>query len=187
VLGFTVTEHYVVYRGSDETHAAAEMTVKTTYKRGTGKSYQILSQSGSGLIVRFGLRPLLDNERAINDPAKVVTSWFTPDNYEMKLKPGLTRQIGGRECVAIAMKPKRKAPNMVEGTLWVDARDASIGEIEGVASKSPSVFAGTTQMMRTYTTIKGYAMAQHARAESSGVFGRTVVTIDYLDYKIETR
>src|SRR5271157_5972059 len=42
VLGFTVTESYAVYRGKDETHPVAAMTVRTTYKKGEGKSYVIL-------------------------------------------------------------------------------------------------------------------------------------------------
>jgi hypothetical protein len=72
---------------------------------------------------------------------------------------------------------------MIDGTLWVDAKDDSIVEVEGIASKSPSIFAGTTHMIRRYTNMSGFAMATHARAESnSPFFGRTVVTIDYSDY-----
>jgi hypothetical protein len=33
IAGYTVTERYAVYRGKDETHPVAEMTVKTTYRR----------------------------------------------------------------------------------------------------------------------------------------------------------
>jgi len=33
VLGFTDIEHYAVFRGGDQTHPAAEMTVKTTYRK----------------------------------------------------------------------------------------------------------------------------------------------------------
>ena len=39
-----------VFRNRDEVHPVAEMTVKTTYKRETGKNYEILSESGSSLI-----------------------------------------------------------------------------------------------------------------------------------------
>src|ERR1039457_4805933 len=50
IAAYTVTEHYAVYRGKDETQPAAEMTVRTEYKAETGKSYTILSQSGSEFI-----------------------------------------------------------------------------------------------------------------------------------------
>src|ERR1700761_5738088 len=66
VTGFTDTEHYLVFRGQDETHPIAEMTVLDTYKKGIGKNYTILSQSGSALVQRFGLHTLLENEKTIN-------------------------------------------------------------------------------------------------------------------------
>ena len=72
----------------------------------------------------------------------------------------------GALAMLLPSQPKHKAPNMIDGTLWVDARDGSIVKIDGVASKSPSAFAGTTHMMRQYMNIDGYPMATHARAES---------------------
>ena len=188
VLSFTDVEHYAVFRGSDQTHPAAEMTVKMTYKKGSGKDYVILSRSGSSLIQKAGLQPLLDNEKAINDPAKVSQSWFTSANYEMHLKAGIMQSIDGSQCVALSITPRHKAPNMVDGTIWVDADTHTLVQVEGIASKSPSVFAGTTKMMRNYTNMQGYAMATHARAESSSpLFGRTVIVIDYSDYHFQIR
>lgn len=187
VLEYTNLEHYVVYRGKDP-QPTAEMTVRVTYKKGAGKSYTILKQSGSGVVLKYGLHPLLESEKAINDPDKVAQSWFTSSNYDMQLKPGVTRVIDGRNCLAVAISPRHKAPNLVEGTLWVDAHDHTLVEVEGVASKKPSVFAGTTTMTRRYVKMTGYAMATHAYAESSSFFfGRTAVTIDYSDYHFRLR
>ncbi len=188
ILGYTVREHYAVFRGGDETHPAAEMMVETNYKRGAGKSYSIVSESGSAIIRRFVLRPLLDQEKTINTPGTVQKSWFISANYEMRLNPGTNRELDGRNCVAVSMNPRRKAPNMIEGILWVDAKDDSLVEMDGIASQSPSMFAGRTKLMRHYRNMNGFAMATNARAESdSGFFGKTVVTIDYQDYKIELR
>jgi hypothetical protein len=186
VLGFTDIEHYQVFRGGDQTHPVAEMTAKDTYRKGSGKTYTVLSRTGSDMVQEFGLKPLLDNEERINNPATVAQSWFTSANYNMKLKPGGVQRLNGRDCFVLAIDPKQKAPNMVQGTLWVDARDGSIAQVEGVASKSPSAFAGTTHMTRQYTLIDGFPMATHARAESSSLlFGRTVVVIDYSDYHLQ--
>jgi hypothetical protein len=186
VLSFTDVEHYVVFRGDDQLHPAAEMTVRMTYRKGSGKSFEILAQSGSELIMKYGLRPLLDNERILNDPARVAQSWFTSANYEMNLKPGVAQTIDDRPCLALAIHPLHKGPNLIEGTLWIDARDHTQVEVEGVASQKASIFAGTTHMMRRYVNMEGYAMATHARAESSSaLFGRTVITIDYSDYHFQ--
>ena len=188
VLGFTDIEHYSVYRGSDETHPVAEMTVLDTYKKGDGKTYTILSESGSGIVMRFGLKPLLDNETRINKPVSVEKSWFTSANYEMKLKAGGVQKLNGRDCYVLAITSRRKAPNLIDGTLWVEAVTGSIARIDGIASKSPSPFAGTTHMMRQYMQVEGYPMATNARAESNSfLFGRTVVMIDYSDYKLQLR
>ncbi|HTW62351.1 MAG TPA: hypothetical protein VMD55_11130 [Terracidiphilus sp.] len=186
VLEFTDIEHYRVFRGGDETHAVAEMTAKDLYRKGSGKTYTVLSRSGSDIVLKFGLKPLIENEKRINNPATVAQSWFTSANYIMKLKPGGIQKVNGRDCYVLSIAPKQKAPNMIDGTLWVDAHDGSIAQVEGVASKSPSPFAGTTHMMRRYTQIEGFPMATHARAESSSLlFGRTVVLIDYSDYHLQ--
>lgn len=188
VAGFTDVERYDVYRGQDETNPVAEITVKVTYRKGAGKSYTILSQKGSVLIRRFGLKPLLDHEQEINQPGKVENSWFTSANYEMKLNSGAIEQLDGRACYAVSITPRHKAPNMIDGTLWVDSKDFSTVKVAGIASQKPSIFAGTTHMMREYANIEGYPMATYARAESnSSWFGRTVVTISYSDYHLQLR
>jgi hypothetical protein len=187
VLAFTNTEHYRVFRGKGATQPAAEMTVLDSYTKGVGKKYTILSQSGSDLVQRYGLRPLIENETEVNKPGNAERSWFTSANYEMKLK-GSAQLMDGRTCYMLAIKPKSKAPNLVDGTLWVDAHDGTIVRMEGIASKSPSHFAHTTHMMRQYANIEGHAMAKHARAESSSLlFGTTVVLIDYTDYHLHIR
>ena len=187
IKGYTVTEHYSVFHGTDEVHPVAEMTVKTTYRRETGKSYQILSQSGSVLVRRLGLDPLLEREKEINLPDNVSQAWITSANYNMQLKPG-TQMLDGRACLEFAISPKRKATNLIVGNLWVDAKDYTIVKLEGVASKSPSVFAGETHMMRQYADVQGFSMATHARAESNTfLYGKTVVTIDYTGYKIDVK
>jgi len=123
--------------------------------------------------------PLIDNEKTINLPGNVQKSWFNSANYEMKEKPGGMQRLNGRDCYVLAISPKRGAPNLIVGTLWADAKDGSLVQIEGVASKSPNAFAGTTHMLRQYANTSGFAMALYARAESTSMlFGRTVVTID---------
>lgn len=188
VLAFTDIEHYSVYRGNDQMHAVAAMTARDSYFKGVGKSYTVLAQTGSGIVQKFGLRPLIENEEQINKPENVQRSWFTSTNYEMRLSTGGPQRVNGRTCYALAIAPRQKAPNMIEGTLWVDAQDGSIVRVEGVASKSPSPFAGTTHIMRDYASVDGFPMAVHARAESkSALFGRTVIAIAYSDYQLRAQ
>jgi hypothetical protein len=96
------------------------------------------------------------------------------------------QRVNGRDCLLLAISPRRKAPYLLEGTVWVDARDYSLVQIQGTPSKSPSMFSGATLMMRQYANVQGFAEATHARAVSSSfMFGQTVITIDYSNYSIE--
>ena len=186
IASYTVTEHYAVYRGKDESNPAAEMTVRTDYRKETGKTYTILSQSGSGMILKPVLGAILDREKEINQPGIREHSWLISANYKMSLKPGSVQPIDGRPCLALTISPRQKSPNLIEGAIWVDARDGSIVRLEGSTSASPSVFTGPTQLNRQYVNVNGFGMATHAKATSdSFLLGRTIITIDYLDYQIK--
>jgi len=185
ITQYTVTEKYAVYHGSEGTTPVAGMTVKTTYRRGIGKNYDIQSQSGSAIIRHLGLEPILEREKEINEPGNVEHAWITSANYDMTLKPG-TQRVNGHACYELTIHPKEKAPNLIDGSIWVDTKDFTILRLEGVSSKSPSIFAGTTHMQREYADLDGFSMATHARAESSAfLYGTTIVTIDYTGYNIQ--
>jgi hypothetical protein len=162
------------------------MTVTDNYKKGIGKSYTVLSETGSSLIEHFGLKPLLDNEQTINQPGNVEKSWFTSANYEMKLRPGGPVPLNGRTCFILDVTARRKASNTINGSIWVDTRDGTLVQIDGVATDSASMLSGPAHMMRQYANVNGFSMAMHARAESdSSLIGRTVVTVDYSNYQLQ--
>lgn len=188
VEGYAVTEHYAVYRSNDEIHPVAEMTVITTYQKDSGKSYNIVSQTGSEIIRNFVLDAILNNEKLLNQPGIREGTWITSANYEMTLKPGGTQRLDGRDCFVVTLTPKRKADYLIEGILWVDAKDGSIVQVQGKASKSSSVFTGPTQVVRQYENIGGFAQATHVRAVSNSfMLGQTIVKIDYQNYHIQLR
>jgi outer membrane lipoprotein-sorting protein len=186
ISGYTVTEHYSVYRNKDETHAVAEMTVKTAYQKDKGKSYTILSRTGSDIIQNTVLNAILDNEKRINQPDIREGTWITSANYTMNLKASGIHQLNGRDCQMLSLTPRRKAPYLIEGTLWVDARDGSIVQVQGTAAQSSSMLTGRTQVFRQYANVRGFSQATHLRAVSNSfLFGQTVVTIDYQNYQVQ--
>ena len=83
LAGYTVTEHYGVYRGDDEIHPIAAMTVMTTYKKESGKNYVIVSQTGSSIVRNLVLRAILENEQRLNQPGTREGAWITSANYDM--------------------------------------------------------------------------------------------------------
>ena len=187
IAGYTDTEHYKVFRGGSEKTPIAEMVVKTTYRPESGKDYQVLSHSGSSVIYKLLLQPALQTEHDINLPSKVGAAYLTSANYNMQLKSGGPVQQEGHLCWAVAVSPKRKAPNLINGTIWVDVKDFTIVRLEGVTSKSATFVASPAHVMRQYTNISGFAQATHARAQTDSLFGKVVFTIDYEGYQIQTR
>ena len=71
----------------------ADMVVKTTYSKETGKSYQIVSQSGPALWRNEVLGTLLDNEKRMSQPGNVGTALINSANYEMKLDANPHEQL----------------------------------------------------------------------------------------------
>lgn len=188
VLAFTVTETYRVYRNNDEVHPVAEMSAKDDYQKDTGKTFTILSQSGSTIMRRYVLTPLLDNEKRINLPGTRESGWFNSQNYDLQLKSTQTVPLNGHICFVLSMNPRQKAPNLLIGTMWVDTTDFTVVQIQGQTSKDPSVLSGPTELLRQYTKQAGYAQSFHSRAVSySPAFGQTVITIDYNNYQVQVR
>lgn len=188
VVGYTATERYSVFRNKDEVHPVAEMIVRTTYQKDTGKSYQILSKSGSALVRNMILNTILEDEKTMSQPDNQKTAWITSANYEMQLKPGGPETLNGRSVLVLSITPKRKTPYLIQGMLWVDAHDGSIVQIQGTAPKSSTVFSGPAQVTRQYANVDGYPEATHLRAASTSfMFGETIVTVDYTNYQIQLR
>ena len=185
LMGYTVNERYRVFRNHDQSHPVAEMLVKTTYQKDWGKNFIIVSASGSELMRRV-LEVILDNERRLTRPANRAGAVIAPANYEMSVKG--SAEIDGRNCVAVDIKPRRPSEFVMNGTVWVDAEDGSIVQLEGITARSPSIFSGASQVFRQYTMINGFPVATHARAVSnSWLVGQTVIEIDYTDYAMKLR
>jgi hypothetical protein len=186
LTSYTVTEHYSVFRNQDKVHPAAEMTVKTTYQKDSGKSYIVLNESGSELILKQVLGRVLDSERAATQPANRANALITSANYTLHVKG--REVVDGRNCIELSIAPRRSAQYLFQGDLWVDAQDYSIVQLAGVTAKSPTVLAGPTQVSRQYATIEGLPMATHAIATSgSWLLGQTTIDIEYTGYQMDLR
>jgi len=186
ILGYTVTEHYAVFRSQDQEHPAAEMTVKTTYQKDVGKRYDILSESGSELIRKEVLARVLENERVMTQPTNRARAIITSSNYRMN--PSGTESLNGRNCIVVSIEPKHDSTYLFKGKIWVDAENYAIVQLEGVAAKSPSMLTGAAEVSRQYAQMDGMPMATHAKAVSkSWLLGETTVKIDYTGYEIKQR
>jgi hypothetical protein len=186
LAAYTVTEHYAVFRGKDDMQPTAEMLVKTTYRKQQGKSYEIISQSGSPFWRNEVLATLLSNEKHMSLPGNVETALIDSANYDMKLDATPQQQLNGRDCLILDISPRRTSQFLFKGKVWVDAHDFAIVLLKGRASKSAFFLASAADVTRQYDEVKGLPMASHAQAISaSSLLGQTVVKIDYTNYELD--
>jgi hypothetical protein len=181
LAGYTVTEYYTVRNSHFSRPAYA--TVETTYKRGEGKTYKILSRSGPSLLANRVMDRLLHEESEMSRGRVREQAIITSANYDMKV---IGREpVDGRTCDVIELIPKRRSPYLLRGRMWVDAADTMVVKIEGSPSASGSLFEGRPHVVREYKNINGLALAQRVRAASSSfLFGKSTVDIEYRDYHV---
>jgi hypothetical protein len=183
LLGYAVTERYTVFRNGDQHHPAAEMVVKTTYQRGVGKNFSVVSLTGS-LLLRKMLEEVLATEKRMTEPVNRATALITPANYEMTVKGPAV--VDGRNCTAVEIKPRRQSPYLFSGTIWVDAQNQALVQLQGVAARSHSVLTGPSQVLRQYMLMDGFPLATHTHAVSnSGLLGQTIIDVDHIGYQIQ--
>ncbi len=184
VTNYTVQDHYAIYRNGD-TNPAAEMTVRTNYHQGSGKSFTTVSESGSFILRSAIINKILASEKEMSGPEVRNSVLVDSDNYEITPEPGTVQQ-DGHTCILVDLKARRKTPHLFNGKAWVDATDYTVVRLEGIAAQAPSFLAGDTQVSRNYRKVDGYPMAYHAEAHShTFLFGNTNLQVDSTQYQIE--
>ena len=185
LAGYSAVEHYAVFRGHD-LKQVADMVVKTTYRKKSGKSYEVMAQNGSSFWRNEVLDRLLDNEKRMSQPGSVETALINSSNYEMSLDRNSVQNVNGRQCLVLDITPRRNSEYLFKGMLWVDSHDYAIVQLKGRAGKSAFFLASAAEVSRQYTEINNLPMATHAEAVSGGVLlGQTEVKIDYSNYELD--
>jgi hypothetical protein len=179
--GYTDRREYTVaYHGLPSLKAS--MTVDARYTAPADKQFQIISETGPKLLVNRVLKKLLETEQeAAKNPGATA---LTPANYTFTL---LGEQvIGGRRCYRMHVEPKKSSKFLYRGTIFVDAQDYAVVEIEAEPAQNPSFWITKTQIHHTYGKTGDFWLPEHNRSESSLRFGgNAVLTIDYGQYSVQ--
>jgi hypothetical protein len=180
--GYSVTEHYSIFRNGGSQPAAGTV-VNTVYKKGQGKQYTVTSRSGSSLLQKYLIDRILKEEAEVSKSDNRGAILVTSTNYDMEFER--PDSVLGRNCLVLKLTPKRKSQYLVEGNAWVDAQNYHLVRVEGKLSAKPSFFAGIPTIRRDYQELQGFAVATSSHSESSSMLlGSTVVDIDYENYQV---
>jgi hypothetical protein len=162
----------------------AELVVTMHYQAPNTKTFTVVSQTGSKLIIDRVFKKLLESEQeAMNEENRQQTA-LTPENYDFTLAGVETTSDGVR--FVLNTIPKSKNKFLYQGKIWVDANDFAVVKIEAVPAKNPSFWIKKTEIRHRYMKVADFWLPAENRSESQvRLGGRAVLSIEYKDYKIQ--
>jgi hypothetical protein len=128
----------------------ATLKAVTSFDPANGFSYEVLEESGSGIIRSRVLRAALEAEKSAKQAAQRSRAALTIENYEFE--PAIDAGDGRQR---IGIHPKRKEPMLIDGTVMVATADADLLRVEGMLVKRPSFWTRRVDVVREYARIAG--------------------------------
>jgi hypothetical protein len=173
--------HYEVEYKGFAAHIGAKLEVEADYDAVSGKSFRVLSQSGSSVLVDKVLKKLLESEKEAEGDKN--SNALTPANYNFRLT-GM-ENVAGRPAYIFEVQPHVDSKYLYRGKIWVDAADFAVAKIDASPSRNPSFWISGTAINHEYTKTDGFWLPAQNRSESKvRVGGKAVLTIDYGTYHV---
>jgi len=161
----------------------AEMQVEATYRAPNEKSFKIVSESGSRLLIRQVLTKLLQSEQEAQEERNRKSLEISPANYEFKLET--TQHTAAGDFYVLEVKPRKKTKYVYTGKIWVDARDYAVTRMEGTPASNPSFWVSHVEIQYQWSKIDGFWLPVHNYSVTSvRMGGRAVLNIAYSDYQV---
>ena len=170
----------VEYRGVGKMWA--RMQVEITYDAAHGKSFRVVSQSGS-LLLRDAVlkRAVTSEEEASKDKGATDLS---PANYRFRLIGPDT--VDGRPAYILGVEPLKPKKFLYRGSVWVDAANFGVVKIQAAPAKNPSFWISKTTIWVTNELKDGFWLPEETRSQTAVRMGGTAtLTIDYGSYQID--
>jgi hypothetical protein len=128
----------------------ASLTARTTLDPVNGFLFEVLEETGSGMLRSRVLHGALEAERDAKRREKGAHGALTPANYSFgagELTPeGLLR---------VAIHPKRKDSLLMEGSILLTSEAADLVQMQGLLVKRPSFWTRKVLIVRDYARING--------------------------------
>jgi hypothetical protein len=177
----SVRHYHVEYHGFPGT-IAASMDVEATYDAPSSKSFRVLSQMGSGLLIDRVLKKLLKSEQeAAQDQSRTA---LTTENYTFGLVG--SEVSDGRRHYILQVEPKGDRKLLYRGRIWVDGNDYAVERIEAAPAQNPSLWIRKTEIHHVYSKIGDFWLPQQNKSETKvSIGGTAVLTIEYGAYRVE--
>jgi hypothetical protein len=156
----------------------SRLVVLTTFHQPDSHESKVIEQEGSKFIRERVFDKILEAEKEIKSKNVKAETDILPENYDFMLV-GMD-DIQGRKCYHLTILPKRKSKYLLNGSIWVDAKNYGIARIHGSPSKRPSLWTLKTEVDRRYKPIGNFWLTDRIDSTSDLlVAGHSTLSIEY--------
>jgi hypothetical protein len=178
---YTVLRTYQVVDVNGKVHA--EEIGRMEFFSPDKKTFTVTSESGSGLIRRMALNPLINSEIEAATGKEHHDSAISADNYSLNLLG--EQQLGPYRCFVAEAVPKRKDKYLFEGKVWIDVNDYSVVRIEGHPAKKLSFWIQHADFVRQYQKIDGFWLPEKDQTlVQVRLYGKKILKIEHRNYVV---
>lgn len=149
---YTALRTYRVVDLKDKVHAKESGRMESGAPE--QKRFVGTSESGSGLIRKMALNPVISSEISAAAGKKHHDSANSPANHSLEMLG--EQQVGLHHCFVTQAIPKRKDKYLFEGKLWIDADDCAVVRIEGHPAKKLLFRIQRANFVRQYQKVDGF-------------------------------
>jgi len=166
----------------------AEMTVEATYDSPSTKSFKVVSQTGSKLIIDRVFKRLLESEKEATEPEMHARMLLNRDNYDFALigfeSSDVNSSDKGSQYV-LAVYPKEKSKYVYRGKVWVDGTDFAVTRIDAEPAQNPSFWTKKNEIHHEYVKVQDFWLPRRNQSVSYiRLGGRATLTIEYNNYRV---
>jgi hypothetical protein len=161
----------------------AEMVVNVKYRAPAAKEFEIVSVTGSKLLIDRVFKKLLQGEKEAFEVENQKRIAINQENYEFTL-------IGYEDeprapSYVLSVKPKTKNKFLFQGKIWVDAEQFAVVRIEGEPARNPSFWIKDTKIETLYVNVNDFWLpARNHSVTLVRMGGHADFNIEYKDYRI---
>ena len=171
----------------------AEMTVEATFDSPSSKSFKVISQTGSKLIVDRVFKRLLESEKEAAAPDMRSRTLLNRANYDFALiafepssvDSSRTSSSDKNGEYVLAVSPKLKSKYLYRGKVWVDATDFAVTRIDAEPAQNPSFWTKKSEIRHEYMKVGDFWLPRRNESVSYiRLGGRATLTIEYKNYRV---
>jgi hypothetical protein len=181
LTGYTEQRTYQVTDTSGRVRA--EEIGQMEYRAPDKKTFATTSESGSAIVRRLALNPLIASEIDAASSKQHHDSAITPANYTLELLG--EQNVGPYRCFLARATPKRKDRYLFEGKIWIDSEDFAVVRITGHPAKKLSFWIERVEFVREYQKIDGFWLSRRDETHVQvRMYGQKILTIEHRQYSV---